>query len=84
MTGWQKQRLQGRNRVQDKLIELETKFSFQEDLLQQLNEVVIRQQRQLDEMSRDMRVLKDQLGEVAADDSKPGAAEQQNERPPHY
>jgi len=51
--------------LQQKLIELETKFSFQEDLLQELNEVVIRQQRQLDELLREMSALKDQLGEMA-------------------
>ena len=70
--------------MQQKLIELETKFSFQEDLLQELNEVVIRQQRQLDELLREMSALKDQLGEMAGRESKHEESEQQHELPPHY
>jgi|TARA_B100002003_G_scaffold243129_1_gene267127 SlyX protein len=38
--------------VEEMLVELQTKLSFQEDLLQQLNTVVTRQQNQIDELRR--------------------------------
>ena len=50
--------------MEEKLVELETKFSYQEDLLSALNEVVIRQQRQLDELLRQMSAVKEQLQEA--------------------
>lgn len=70
--------------MQDKLIELETKFSFQEDMLLELNQVVIRQQKQLDQMLEEVRLLKQQIGEVAVQNSNPDETEPQNELPPHY
>ena len=36
--------------MEEKLIDLETKFSFQEDLLNELNNVVANQQKQIDEL----------------------------------
>lgn len=70
--------------MQDKLIDLESKFSFQEDLLLELNQVVIRQQKQLDEMAREMGALKQQLEEVAVRGPAGEESAQQNEKPPHY
>ena len=70
--------------MQEQITDLQTKYSYQEDMLQELNQIVIRQQQQLDEMLRDLRALKDQLSEVATRDSGDGGADQQAERPPHY
>ena len=47
--------------MEEKLIELETKFSYQEDLLSDLNGIVARQQRQLDELISEMSEIKEQL-----------------------
>jgi len=60
--------------------ELEVKLSFAEDLLEQLNLTVYRQQQQIDRLQQDMRALRQQLQE-----SMP--AEQRSLRdeiPPHY
>ncbi len=60
--------------------ELEVKLSFAEDLLEQLNLTVFRQQQQIEGLQRDMRALRQQLQE-----SMP--AEQRSLRdeiPPHY
>lgn len=62
--------------------ELEIKLSFQEDLLDTLNETVVLQQQQLDSLQRqfqllyqELRTMKDQVGE-----GRPPA----NDPPPHY
>ena len=70
--------------MEDKLIELESKFSFQEDILLELNQVVIRQQKQIDELVREMSMLKQQIEEVSVRGLSAEESTQQNEQPPHY
>lgn len=70
--------------MEEKLVELETKFSYQEDLLSALNEVVIRQQRQLDELLRQMSAVKEQLQEAIERVPGEGGELDKNEKPPHY
>lgn len=64
----------------DRLTELEIKSSFQEDLLDQLNQVVIRQQQQIDALVRELTGLREQMPE-------PGQAAPRrltDDLPPHY
>lgn len=69
--------------MEEKLIELETKFSYQEDLLSDLNGIVARQQRQLDELISEMSEIKEQLQDAVGRDPA-GGQEEQIEKPPHY
>jgi SlyX protein len=69
--------------VEEKLIELETKFSYQEDLLSELNSIVSKQQRQLDELLKELRLVKEQLQEAVGQGAIQGEF-QLNEKPPHY
>ena len=70
--------------MEEKITELETKFSFQEDFLHERNDCVIRQQKQLDEIIGQMRIFKEQLEDMALEGSKPPGEDQQHEKPPHY
>ena len=66
------------------MIDLQSQVAFQEDMLQELNNVVARQQAQLDDLQRECALLAEKLADLAArapDDSVNGAEE---ERPPHY
>lgn len=67
--------------TEDRLIDLETRMAFQEDTIATLDEVVTRQQRQLDDMNRKIAVLTDRVErrEGASEVEDPG-----NDRPPHY
>ena len=69
--------------MEEKLIELETKFSYQEDLLSDLNDIVAKQQLQLDELITEMSGIKEQLQDSAERGSAEGHGEQ-DEKPPHY
>ena len=69
--------------MEEKLIELETKFSYQEDLLADLNGIVVKQQRQLDELLRELTAIKEQLQETVERGTEQREASQ-DERPPHY
>ena len=66
--------------AQARLTELETKLAFAEDLLETLNQTVIRQQGQIDLMQQQLRLLHQQLQERL-----PAAAHApRDEIPPHY
>ena len=63
-----------------RLTELEIKATFNEDLLEQLNQVVIRQQRQIDALAREVAQLRQQIPEGGGSIS--GRAG--DDLPPHY
>jgi len=65
----------------ERLIELETKMAYQEDTIQQLNDVVCRQQDQIDALMEKCSLLLSRTKELSdklPDDSSIG------EKPPHY
>lgn len=63
----------------DRLTELEIKASYADDLLDQLNHIVARQQQQIDRLQHELIALRQQLRDG------PGiAAGSGHEPPPHY
>ncbi|HTK01549.1 MAG TPA: SlyX family protein [Bordetella sp.] len=62
--------------------ELEIKAGFAEDLLEQLNQVVHRQQTQIEKMAQQIGLLRSQLAD--ADDAKGSFRSLRDELPPHY
>lgn len=63
-----------------RLTDLEIKASFAEDLLEELNLVVIRQQAHIDLLTREVQALRSQQAEGLP----AGAARLQDDLPPHY
>ncbi len=66
--------------TEQRLTDLEIKASFNEDLVEQLNQVVFQQQQQIDALLREVSQLRQQLPE-------PGTGASRNPRdelPPHY
>ena len=66
--------------TESRLTELETKLAFAEDLLETLNQTVIRQQGQLDSMQQQLRLLHLRLQEALPDEARGP----RDEIPPHY
>ena len=66
--------------TESRLTELETKLAFAEDLLETLNQTVIRQQGQIDSMQQQLRLLHQRLQDALPDEA-PGP---RDEIPPHY
>ncbi|OZI18516.1 SlyX protein [Bordetella genomosp. 9] len=62
--------------------ELEIKSGFAEDLLEQLNQVVHRQQSQIERLAQTIGQLRRQIDD--AGDAKGGAGGPRDELPPHY
>lgn len=66
--------------IEKRLEELETKLAFAEDLIETLNQTVIRQQRQMDSLQQQLRLLLQQLRDMQPDDG----LTPREEIPPHY
>ena len=63
-----------------RLTELETKLAFAEDLLETLNQTVVRQQDQIDSLQQQLRLLNDRLKDAWPDETRTP----RDEIPPHY
>lgn len=66
---------------EDRIIELEIKAAYQEDLLQELNKIVAGQQQQIDRLEATCKMLNDRIKSLSAES---GSAENIEEAPPHY
>ncbi len=65
----------------ERVTELEIKSSYAEDLLDQLNMTIYRQQEQIDRLILEVRQLREQSRNASQDGS---AANPRDELPPHY
>jgi SlyX protein len=66
--------------MESRLAEIEVKLSFSEDLLDELNRTVVRQQQQIDQLQQQLRALRQQVqAGNAAESFGP-----HDETPPHY
>jgi len=63
-----------------RLTELETKLAFAEDLIDTLNQTVVRQQAQLDSMQQQLRLLHQRIKDFTPDETR----SVRDEVPPHY
>ncbi|MFG6486715.1 SlyX family protein [Roseateles sp. BYS78W] len=65
--------------LEQRITDLEIKASFAEDTVEQLNQVVVRQQAQIDRLIRELVELRDRTA------AEPGAPRTlRDELPPHY
>jgi SlyX protein len=67
--------------IEQRLIDLEIKASFSEDMVDQLNQVIVRQQQQIDLLLREISQLRQQIPEVGSG-TAPGRSG--DDLPPHY
>jgi SlyX protein len=71
----------GDEALQARVMELEIKASYTEDLLEQLNLTIYRQQQQIDRLLDELRDLRRRVPEGGP---AGGAAHLRDELPPHY
>lgn len=71
------------NQLEDRIIELETRLAYQEDTLQQLNQVVTEQDQMILRLQEHMRLVADKLISIEGG-LEQGGDMPVNERPPHY
>jgi SlyX protein len=66
--------------MEDRITNLEIKLSFTEDLVEQVNQTVYKQQQQIDFLYRELKSIKEQAGSA----DSPGGNNPKDEIPPHY
>tara|TARA_B100001057_G_scaffold328897_1_gene329287 strand:+ start:2396 stop:2599 length:204 start_codon:yes stop_codon:yes gene_type:complete len=64
----------------DHLVAIETKLSFQEDLLDQLNSIIIKQQKDIDSLKCEFLLIQKKITSMSESIENAGI----DERPPHY
>ena len=64
----------------DHLVKIETKLSYQEDLLDQLNSIIIRQQKEIDSLKRELLLLQEKITTINESTENTNM----DERTPHY
>ncbi|MDT3670229.1 MAG: SlyX family protein [Aromatoleum sp.] len=67
--------------MEDRLTRIETKVAFSEDLLDELNKTIYRQQQQIDRLQLQILELRRHLAAVAPGE---GPRNLRDEIPPHY
>jgi SlyX protein len=66
--------------LESRLADIEVKLSFSEDLLDELNRTVVRQQQQIERLQQEVRALREHL--IANQPADPRTPP--DETPPHY
>ncbi len=66
---------------EERIIELEIKAAYQDDLLQALNNIVAGQQQQIDRLEATCRMLNDRIKSLSVEAA---GGESSEELPPHY
>lgn len=69
--------------IEDQLMDLQTRVAYQENTLEQLNDVIAEQDADIIQLKQQIRLLAKRMEEVESEQSI-GDAEIIDERPPHY
>jgi SlyX protein len=64
---------------EQRLIDLETKFSFQDDQIEQLQKTVHEQYLKIENLEKNLKLLFERLNNLEG-----GSSDIPNEKPPHY
>ena len=67
--------------MEKRIVELETRLSFQDDTIRQLNEVVVELRGEITKLAARLKVAEEKLQGVTSDLVKPRS---QEDPPPHY
>lgn len=68
------------NSTDTRITDLEIKISYAEDLIDELNRIVFRQQQQIDLLVGEIKALREQIGNAAPAEAR----NLRDEIPPHY
>ena len=67
--------------IEDRLVDLEVKAAYAEDQLEQLSDLIYRQQQQIDLLLHELRLLRDRMPEAGTTGAPRNL---RDEIPPHY
>jgi SlyX protein len=67
--------------MENKIIELQSKLAFQDETINELNDVVTDQQQQLDQLREEIRLINLRITDVAESSN---VSDEKEPPPPHY
>ena len=67
--------------MQDRIVDLETKLAFQDETINELNDVITDQQQQLDKLHEEVRLLNIRIVSLAESSTD---SNEKEPPPPHY
>jgi SlyX protein len=67
--------------TEERLYSLETKISYQDQTLAELNNIVFEQQKTIDRLEKSLKKVTDKLNDIA---ELTGSDSGMNQKPPHY
>ena len=67
--------------MENRIIDLESKLAFQDETINDLNEVITDQQQQLDQLREELRLLNLRIASVAENSA---VSDEKEPPPPHY
>jgi SlyX protein len=67
---------------EERLVEIETKIAFQEQVIQDLNDVLCEQQQEIERLGTNYEILVKRVKELS--EFTPGIDAPANNKPPHY
>lgn len=72
--------------IEEKFTDLESKYSFQENMLAELNDALVSQQQQLDSLKHELVTVKQHLTQMTESPSKSEhySSLEVDDKPPHY
>jgi len=70
--------------MEDRIIELEIKVAYQDDLLQALNNIVSQQQQQIDRLEMTCTLLNERIKSISNHRQEGEITNNSHEIPPHY
>ena len=71
-------------KIDEQIIELESRLAFQENSIMELNEIITDQQHQLDRLLTTVEMLDSRLSLLATDAASETTPKPEDEIPPHY
>ncbi|AUM13498.1 SlyX family protein [Ketobacter alkanivorans] len=66
--------------MEEKIVNIETRLAFQDDTIQELSDVIYRQQQQIDQLEKTLQALLNKVQDLM----EGGNEKIVDERPPHY
>lgn len=66
---------------EDRLIDIETRLAYQDQTINELNQVIYQQQKQIDQLERTCRQLSNRVKDMASNTT---SSVPKDEKPPHY
>ncbi|VAX09588.1 hypothetical protein MNBD_GAMMA25-2215 [hydrothermal vent metagenome] len=71
-------------KTENQIIELESRLAFQENSINELNEIITDQQQQLDKLLATVEMLDSRLNMLATNNGSEVASKPEEDIPPHY